>query len=61
MAELLVPCPFCGGATIDLFEGSVGGDYAAALCRNCHAMGPEASSRAEAETLWNTRAMTEKP
>jgi Lar family restriction alleviation protein len=55
MAEPLAPCPYCGGHVIDLFEGSVGGGYAAAMCRTCHATGPEGATRAEAEQLWNMR------
>jgi Lar family restriction alleviation protein len=56
MAEPLAPCPFCGGHIIDLFEGSVGGTYAAVMCRNCRATGPEGVTRVEAELLWNMRA-----
>jgi len=55
MAELLAPCPFCGSSKIDLFEGTIGGSFAAAMCRTCHAMGPEGVTRDEAEQLWNER------
>ena len=57
VAEPLQPCPFCGSTTIDMFEGTVGGDYAAAMCRSCHATGPEGGSREEAEQLWNGRVV----
>ena len=57
MAEALRPCPFCGSEVIDMFEGTVGGDYAAAMCRQCHATGPEGSNREEAEELWNARVV----
>jgi len=55
--EPLRPCPFCGSESIDMFEGMVGGVYAAAMCRTCHASGPEGSTREEAERLWNARVV----
>jgi Lar family restriction alleviation protein len=55
MPESLLPCPFCGGRRIDMFEGQIGGTYAAAMCRTCHASGPEAVTRDEAHDLWNIR------
>jgi Lar family restriction alleviation protein len=60
-AERLKPCPFCGSTTITFVEGTTGGDYAAGLCRRCYMTGPEATTRAEAERLWNTRVEETNP
>lgn len=53
--ETLTPCPFCGSPALDIFEGGVGGPFAVVICRTCKAAGPEATDRAEAVTLWETR------
>jgi Lar family restriction alleviation protein len=59
MADALAPCPFCGRVTIEVWESDVGGTYATAMCRDCHACGPEGRSVQEATTAWNTRARAE--
>jgi Lar family restriction alleviation protein len=55
MADDPQPCPFCGSARITLLEGAIGGSYAAVVCQDCHATGPEAVTREEARSLWNSR------
>ena len=55
MADVLLPCPFCRSVDVSLYGGDVGGRYVAALCHGCSAMGPEASTHAEAITRWNER------
>lgn len=58
LAELK-PCPFCGSANIS--SGEIMGrqgerDFVQTACLKCGASSGEASSKAEADKHWNTRA-----
>jgi Restriction alleviation protein Lar len=55
MPEPLAPCPFCASVAIEVWESTLGGAYATAVCRDCHACGPEGRSLEEAQALWNAR------
>jgi Lar family restriction alleviation protein len=55
MPAPLAPCPFCGSVVIEVWESTIGGTYATAVCRDCHACGPEGRSVEEATTAWNRR------
>jgi Lar family restriction alleviation protein len=49
---VLAPCPFCGGALVDLGHA---GDGVYIVCNGCLASGPLSSTEQEAVWLWNTR------
>lgn len=52
------PCPFCGGNATAIFLSPSSSDYYEAWivrCSFCSALGPEASTKENAVTKWNTR------
>jgi Lar family restriction alleviation protein len=55
----LAPCPFCGGALVDL--GHTADAAAFIICHACLAAGPLSSTDEEAVWLWNTRVPPEDP
>jgi Lar family restriction alleviation protein len=52
---ILLPCPFCGCATVSVVRSQYAG-YAV-MCHNnhCNAEGPDRNTQGTAATAWNTR------
>ena len=56
----LLPCPFCGSSEVAV-NSTTGYAYAEVWCcgcLDCGAVVPNADTREEIETLWNTRHAT---
>jgi Lar family restriction alleviation protein len=61
MADTLAPCPFCASTNLSIYGVEIGGRYHAVLCRECWAMGPEATTAQEATERWNRRRQGRAP
>jgi len=49
-----LPCPFCGGLDVKIYEGIYDGLHILMYC-DCGAQGAAAETKEEAIALWNTR------